>query len=184
MPSPELIDRFAAIVGTGNALTASADVEPYLTEGRGLYRGATPLVLRPGSTEEVAAILKLASETKTPIVPVSGGTGLVGGGVPRAEGQDIVLSLARLNRIRDVDPVANVIAVDGGVILADVHKAATEVDRLFPLSLGSEGSCRVAGNLSTNAGALPCSPMAICASFALGLRSCCRPAKSGTACGG
>lgn len=152
MPSPDLIDRFAAIVGTGSALRAPADVEPYLTEGRGLYRGATPLVLRPGSTDEVSAILKLASETKTPIVPVSGGTGLVGGGVPRAEGHDIVLSLARLNRIRDVDPVANVIAVDGGVILEDVHKAAEAVDRLFPLSLGSEGSCRVAGNLSTNAG--------------------------------
>lgn len=152
MPSLDLLDRFAAIVGTAHALRAASDIEPYLTEGRGLYHGATQIVLRPGSTEEVAAILKLASETKTPIVPVSGGTGLVGGGVPREGGDDVVLSLARLTRIRDVDPVANVIAVDGGVILADVQKAAEAVDRLFPLSLGSEGSCRVAGNLSTNAG--------------------------------
>jgi FAD/FMN-containing dehydrogenase len=152
MPSRDILDRFAAIVGPGNALTENADVSPYLTEGRGLYHGSTPLVLRPGSTAEVAAILKLASETKTAVVPVSGGTGLVGGQVPRDGGDDIVLSLGRLNRIRDVDPVANVMAVDGGVILADVHKAAEAVDRLFPLSLGSEGSCRVAGNLSTNAG--------------------------------
>ena len=147
-----IIERFAAIVGAPYALTEAQDVAPYLTENRGLYHGATPLVLKPGSTEEVSAILKLASETKTPIVPASGRTGLVGGQVPRDGGRDVVLSLERMNRIREVDPVANVLVADGGCILADVQKAAEAHGRLFPLSLGSEGSCRIGGNLSTNAG--------------------------------
>lgn len=150
--SPDLLDRFIAIVGQGNALTQAGDIAPYLVEGRGLYHGATQLVLKPGSTQEVSAIMALASQTGTPVVPVSGRTGLVGGQVPRAEGHDIVLSLERMNRIREVDAVANVIVADGGCVLADVQQAADAVDRLFPLSLGSEGSCRIAGNLSTNAG--------------------------------
>jgi FAD/FMN-containing dehydrogenase len=150
-----LADRlraFVDIVGEANALTATADIKPYLTENRGLYHGASPLVLKPGSTAEVSAILKLASETGTSIVPVSGRTGLVGGQVPREDGQDVLLSLERMNRIREVDPVADVIVADGGAILADVQKAAEAHDRLFPLSLGSEGSCRIGGNLATNAG--------------------------------
>ncbi len=151
-PSEELISRFTAIVGAPYALRETGDVARYLVEGRGLYKGKTSLVLKPGSTAEVSAILKLASETETPIVPVSGGTGLVGGQTPRPAGTDIVLSLERMNRVRDVDPVANVIAVDAGCILADVQAAAEEVNRLFPLSLGAEGSCRIGGNLSTNAG--------------------------------
>ncbi|MDI7861477.1 FAD-binding oxidoreductase [Rhizobiaceae bacterium n13] len=148
----ELLDRFVAIVGERNALREPADIAPYLVENRGLYHGTSPLVLKPATTAEVSAILKLASETGTAIVPQSGNTGLVGGQTPREGHQDIVISLQRLNRIRDVDPVANVMVVDGGCILADVHKAAAEVNRLFPLSLGSEGSCRIGGNLSTNAG--------------------------------
>jgi D-lactate dehydrogenase (cytochrome) len=150
-----LADRlraFVDIVGEANALTASEDIKPYLTENRGLYHGASPLVLKPGSTAEVSAILKLASETGTAIVPVSGRTGLVGGQVPRDDGQDVLLSLERMNKIREVDPVADVIVADGGAILADVQKAAEAHDRLFPLSLGSEGSCRIGGNLATNAG--------------------------------
>lgn len=150
-----LADRlraFVDIVGETNALTASQDIKPYLTENRGLYHGASPLVLKPGSTAEVSAILKLASETGTAIVPVSGRTGLVGGQVPRDDGQDVLLSLERMNKIREVDPVADVIVADGGAILADVQKAAEAHDRLFPLSLGSEGSCRIGGNLATNAG--------------------------------
>lgn len=150
-----LADRlraFVDIVGETNALTASQDIKPYLTENRGLYHGSSPLVLKPGSTAEVSAILKLASETGTAIVPVSGRTGLVGGQVPRDDGQDVLLSLERMNKIREVDPVADVIVADGGAILADVQKAAEAHDRLFPLSLGSEGSCRIGGNLATNAG--------------------------------
>lgn len=150
-----LADRlraFVDIVGEANALTSAHDIKPYLTENRGLYHGASPLVLKPGSTQEVSAILKLASETGTSIVPVSGRTGLVGGQVPREDGHDVLLSLERMNKIREVDPVADVIVADGGAILADVQKAAEAHGRLFPLSLGSEGSCRIGGNLATNAG--------------------------------
>lgn len=148
----ERLRAFIDIVGEANALTRPEDIKPYLTENRGLYHGASPLVLKPGSTAEVSAILKLASETGTAIVPVSGRTGLVGGQVPREESQDVLLSLERMNKIREVDPVADVIVADGGAILADVQKAAEAHDRLFPLSLGSEGSCRIGGNLATNAG--------------------------------
>lgn len=148
----ERLRAFVDIVGEANALTKPEDIRPYLTENRGLYHGVSPLVLKPGSTQEVSEILKLASETATSIVPVSGRTGLVGGQVPREEGQDVLLSLERMNRIREVDPVADVIVADGGAILADVQKAAEAHDRLFPLSLGSEGSCRIGGNLATNAG--------------------------------
>ncbi len=151
-PSEDLIAKFIAIVGEAHALRAQSDIEPYLIEGRGLYHGRTSVVLKPGSTQDVSKILKLASETKTPVVPVSGGTGLVGGQTPNEDGSEIVVSLERMNGIREIDPVANIIAVDGGCILQTVQEAAKNVDRLFPLSLGSEGSCRVAGNLSTNAG--------------------------------
>ncbi|MGL3606119.1 FAD-binding oxidoreductase [Rhizobium sp. G187] len=148
----ELLQAFIDIVGAGNALTSAEDIRPYLTENRGLYHGVSALVLKPGTTAEVSSIMALASQSGTPIVPVSGRTGLVGGQVPREGGQDILLSLERMNRIREVDPVADVMVVDGGAILAEVQKAAEAHDRLFPLSLGSEGSCRIGGNLATNAG--------------------------------
>ncbi len=148
----DLMAQFTAIVGPAQALRDPDEIAPRLTEQRGLYKGASPLVLRPGSTQEVSAILTLASQTGTAIVPQGGNTGLVGGQTPRAGHCDIVVSLERLNRIRDIDPVANVIVADGGCILADIQKAADDVNRLFPLSLGSEGSCRIGGNLSTNAG--------------------------------
>ena len=148
----DILERFAAIVGPANALRDPEQIAPRLVENRGLYRGASPMILRPGSTREVSDILRLATETGTPIVPQTGNTGLVGGQVPREGGSDLIVSLERMNRILDVDPVANVLAAEGGAILADVQKAAEGVQRLFPLSLGSEGSCRIGGNLSTNAG--------------------------------
>lgn len=151
-PSSALLDRFAAIVGEKHALREAADLAPHLVENRGLYHGASPMLLKPGSVEEVSAILKLASETGTAIVPQTGNTGLVGGQTPREGGSDIILSLERMNRVRDIDPVGNTMVVDGGCILAEVHRAAAEHGRMFPLSLGSEGSCRIGGNLSTNAG--------------------------------
>ena len=149
---PETLRAFVSIVGEANALTAAADIAPYLVESRGLYHGTSPLVLKPGSTQEVSAILTLASRTGTPIVPAGGRTGHVGGHVPREGRADVVLSLERMNRIREIDTAADVIVADGGTILADIQKAAEENGRLFPLSLGSEGSCRIGGNLSTNAG--------------------------------
>ena len=151
-PSSDLLARFAAIVGEKHAVRDPAEIAPHLVENRGLYHGASPMLLKPGSVEEVSAILKLASETGAAIVPQTGNTGLVGGQTPREGGSDIILSLERMNRVRDIDPVGNTMIVDGGCILADVHKAAAEHGRMFPLSLGSEGSCRIAGNLSTNAG--------------------------------
>ncbi|SOC35111.1 4-phosphoerythronate dehydrogenase (FAD-dependent) [Rhizobium subbaraonis] len=150
--SPDLVSRFAAITGEAHALTDAAAVSPYLVESRGLYHGTTPLVLRPGSVAEVSEILRLASETKTAIVPQGGNTGHVAGQIPREGRADVVLSLSRLNRIRDVDPVGNVIVADAGCVLANIQEAAEAVDRLFPLSLGSEGSCQIGGNLSSNAG--------------------------------
>jgi FAD/FMN-containing dehydrogenase len=150
--SRDLLSRFTAIVGEAHVVTGDADMAPHLVENRGLYKGASPMLLKPGSTEEVSEILKLASETGTAIVPQTGNTGLVGGQTPSADGTQIILSLERMNRIRDIDPLANVLVVDGGCILADVQKAAEKIGRLFPLSLGSEGSCRIGGNLSTNAG--------------------------------
>ncbi|MBP2235430.1 FAD/FMN-containing dehydrogenase [Sinorhizobium kostiense] len=152
IPSPELIASFVDIVGAGNALTGAENTAPYILESRGLYRGTTPLVLKPGSVGEVSRIMRLATETRTAIVPQGGNTGHVAGGVPREGKADIVLSLERLNRIRDIDPVGNVVVADAGCILADIQRAADAIDRLFPLSLGSEGSAQIGGNLSTNAG--------------------------------
>lgn len=148
----ELIARFAAITGERYALTDASAVAPYLVETRGIYHGTTPLVLRPASTGEISEILRLASATGTAIVPQGGNTGHVAGQIPREGASDVVLSLSRLNRIRDVDPVGNLIVAEAGCVLAEIQKAAEAVDRLFPLSLGSEGTCQIGGNLSSNAG--------------------------------
>src|ERR1700739_1083443 len=149
-PSPELIGRFSDIVGGAYAITDPADQEPYLVEARGLYRGRTPLVLRPGSVGALAQVLKLAHDTHTPIVPQGGNTGLVGGQVPL--NGEVVVATRRIDRIREVDPVSNTLTCEAGVVLANAQQAAAAVDRLFPLSLGAEGSCTIGGNLSTNAG--------------------------------
>ena len=147
----DLLARFAAIVGERNALTDPALMDPYLHEPRDLFSGPAGMVLRPGSTQEVAAILKLASETRTSIVPQGGNTGLVGGQSPRSP-REIVVSLSRLDKIRAVDPVGRTLTVEAGVVLKRVQEAADEAGLFFPLSLGSEGSCQVGGNLSSNAG--------------------------------
>src|SRR3954452_17567702 len=137
--SPDLVARFAAIVGEKYAITDPAMQEPYLREMRDLYQGRTPAVLRPGSVAEVSAILKLANETGTPIVPQGGNTGLVGGQVPHHG--EIVLSLNRMDRVREVDPTSNTMTCEAGVVLIKAQEAAAAAGRLFPLSLGAEGSC-------------------------------------------
>ena len=147
-----LIARFAHIVGERNALVAEPEIEPYVTETRGLFPGDSALVLLPGSVDEVVAIMKLATETGTPVVPQGGNTGLVGGGVPDTSGDQIVVSLKRMNRIREVDPASNAITAEAGTVLQDIQVAADGADRLFPLALGSQGTCRIGGNLSSNAG--------------------------------
>jgi len=152
MLDPALIERFSAIVGENNALTATDDIAPYLIEQRDLYNGRTPLVLRPASTQEVAQILKLAHETNTPVVPQGGNTGLVGAQTPDETGTAIVLALGRMNKIRSLDPIGNLVTVEAGVILKNLQDEVEKADRLFPLSLGAEGSCQIGGNLGANAG--------------------------------
>ena len=166
--SADIVQRLIDIVGAKHAITNASEQESYLVEDRGLYRGHTPVVLRPGSVSEVAAILRLATETATPIVPQGGNTGLVGGQVPHSG--EVLLSLNRLNRIRDVDATSNTITCEAGVILAKVQDAAADVDRLFPLSLGAEGSCTIGGNLSTNAGGTGALAYGVARDLVLGLR--------------
>jgi D-lactate dehydrogenase (cytochrome) len=147
-----VLDRIREVVGPKGFIDEPEALQPYLVEWRGLYRGAAKAAVRPASTEEVAAVVRLCAEARLPIVPQGGNTGLVGGGVPSEDGDSIVLSLARMDRIRAVDPLNHTITAEAGCVLADLQKAAEEHDRLFPLSLGAEGSCRIGGNLSTNAG--------------------------------
>ncbi|MDQ2632246.1 MAG: FAD-binding oxidoreductase [Pseudomonadota bacterium] len=149
---PALLDRFAAIVGEAHALRAEADISPHMHEPRALWVGCSPLVLRPGSVEEVSRIMTLATETTTPIVPQGGNTGLVGGQVPHRTGNEIVVSLSRLNRVREIDPLSNTVTAEAGVVLEALHRAVDAADRMFPLSLASQGSCEIGGNLSSNAG--------------------------------
>src|SRR5580700_7681529 len=145
-----VLARFAALVGDRYAITEARAQEPYLIEMRGLYHGRTPMVLRPGTVAEVAAILRLANETRTPIVPQGGNTGLVGGQIPHAG--ELVLSLTRLDRIREIDPTSNAMTCEAGVVLVKAQEAAAAANRLFPLSLAAEGSATIGGNLATNAG--------------------------------
>ena len=165
--NPGLLKRFAAIVGEKYALTDPQAQQPYLVEMRDLYHGHTPVVLRPGSVEEVAAILKLANDTRTAVVPQGGNTGLVGGQIPHHG--EIVLSLTRLDKIREVDPVSNTLTVEAGVTLQRAREAAAAADRLYPQLLPSEGTCTIGGNLSTNAGGVAALAHGIARSHALGL---------------
>jgi FAD/FMN-containing dehydrogenase len=165
--TPELIARFTAIVGDKYALTETADVTPYVTEERNLFHGHSPLVLRPGSTAEVAAICRLATETRTALVPQGGNTGLVGGQTPT--GGEVVISMRRMDKVREIDIESNTMTVEAGVILQTAQQRAAEADRLFPLSLGAEGSCTIGGNLSTNAGGTAALAYGVAREMALGL---------------
>src|SRR5881398_1921545 len=153
--SPELIARFRKIVGNKYAVTDAADIAPYVTEERDLFHGHSPLVLRPGSTAEVSAICKLANEHRIALVPQGGNTGLVGGQTPH--NGEVVVSMRRMDRIREVDPASNTMTREA------------DVDRLFPLSLGAEGSCTIGGNLSTNAGGTAALAYGVAREMALGL---------------
>ncbi|MHA1128713.1 MAG: FAD-binding oxidoreductase, partial [Alphaproteobacteria bacterium] len=124
----------------------------YLEEPRGRAVGQALSVVKPRNVNEVAAIIKLCNLHKIGVVPYGGGTGLVSGQVMPGVAKPVVLSLERMNEIRAVDPVDNTMTVESGVILANIQNAADEADRLFPLSLASEGSCQIGGNLATNAG--------------------------------
>ena len=147
-----VLDRLHAVVGDPGVITDVNDKSPYLSDERGYYTGATPMVVRPSSTEEVSEVVRICNETCTPIVPQGGNTGLCGGATPYEHGGEVLLSLTRMNKVRELDPLNYTITVEAGVILADVQTAAEEAERYFPLSLGGEGTARIGGNLSTNAG--------------------------------
>jgi len=151
-PSPDAIRRLTEVVGPEHALTSQEDQAPYLYEWRERYVARTPLVLRPGSTDEVAAIMAIAHAERIGIVPQTGNTGLVGGQIPFEQPRDVVLSLRRLRRIREVDTAKAFLVVEAGLALAEVQDAAESVGRLFPLSMASEGSAAIGGALATNAG--------------------------------
>ena len=147
-----LVVSLHAIVGDAGLVTLPADMAPYLADWRGNFAGTAVAVVRPANTHEVAAVVKHCAQTKTPIVPQGGNTGLVGGGVPDSSGTAIVLSLNRMNVIRTIDTNNDTMTVEAGAILQTVQDQARAVERLFPLSLAAEGSCTIGGNLSTNAG--------------------------------
>ncbi|HVL77296.1 MAG TPA: FAD-binding oxidoreductase [Noviherbaspirillum sp.] len=148
----DFLEQCRAITGAANVLTEPADMAGYLTDWRRRFTGKARAVLRPGSTDEVAALVRLCASLGIPLVPQGGNTGLVLGSVPDTSGEAVVLSLTRLNRIRAVDTTNNTITAEAGVVLKQLQEAAAESGRLFPLSLAAEGSCTIGGNLATNAG--------------------------------
>jgi FAD/FMN-containing dehydrogenase len=140
------------IVGAAHVLTRDEDTRAYFTDWRRQYSGRAEAVARPGTTAEVAAVVRLCAREGIAVVPQGGNTGLCGGSVPTGQRREIVLSLSRLRRIRELDALNDTITVEAGCVLADVQRAAAEAGRLFPVSLAAEGSCQIGGNLSTNAG--------------------------------
>ena len=147
-----LIERLSAIVGAENVLTDAAAMAPYLVDWRGRYHGAARCIVRPGNAEEVAAIVRVCLAAGVPIVPQGGNTSHCGASVPDTSGTAVIVSLSRMNRIREVDAANNTMTVEAGCVLQTIQAAARTAGRLFPLSLAAEGSCQIGGNLSTNAG--------------------------------
>lgn len=146
------VDKLRGIVGDKGLVIDDQGKHPYLTDWRENYLGSALAIVRPATTEEVAAVVKLCAAEKVAIVPQGGNTGMSGGGTPHEDGREIVLSLTRMNRILDIDRVGYTMTVEAGVVLKTIQETASDNDRLFPLSLGAEGSCTIGGNLSTNAG--------------------------------
>ncbi|HET7204553.1 MAG TPA: FAD-binding oxidoreductase [Steroidobacteraceae bacterium] len=168
-PLVQLAERIRTALGPGGTLESPADVEKYLTDFRGLYHGAALLVACPHDTAQVARLLALCHEARVGVVPHGGNTGYCGGATPSATGDQVVLSLHRMNRVRAVDAANYSMVVEAGCVLADVQAAARAAGRYFPLSLGSEGSCQVGGNLSTNAGGLAAVRYGVARDLVLGL---------------
>ena len=150
--SNEVLGRIRNALGPSGISDDAVELAPHLSEWRNRWRGSTPLLVKPATTEEVSRVLVICSETSTPIVPQGGNTGLVGGQIP-TQGE-LLLSLERMDDIRSVSASDNTMTVDAGAVLAKVQLAAEKAGRLFPLSLAAEGSCTIGGNLSTNAGGI------------------------------
>jgi FAD/FMN-containing dehydrogenase len=146
------LDRLRSIVGSAHVLCDAADVAPYLVDWRRRYSGRALAVVLPHDAEQVAQLVAWCAQTRTPLVPQGGNTGLVGGATPDESGRAVLVSLKRMDRIRAVDPENNTLTAEAGCVLRDVQDMARQHDRLFPLSLAAEGSATIGGNLSTNAG--------------------------------
>ena len=148
----DVLTGLAAIVGDKHVIASGSDQEPYVVDWRGRYHGRAVAVVKPGSTAEVASVVRYCAEKRLAIVPQGGNTGMCGAATPDDAACNVVIRLDRMRVVRDVSPLANTITVEAGCILAEVQSAARDVDRYFPLSLGAEGSCQIGGNISTNAG--------------------------------
>ena len=150
--SPEFLDRIRDLLGPRGCIEEAADKAPFLADCRGTVEGNTPLVARPASTAQVVELVKLCASANVPLVPQGGNTGMMAASVPSVHGDELVVSLGRMNQVRDLDPLDYTMTVEAGCVLADIQARAESVGRLFPLSLAAEGSCQIGGNLSTNAG--------------------------------
>ena len=151
-PAPGLVERLKAIVGERGLVTDEREMEPFETDWRGQYHGRAAFVVKPATTDEVARVVTLLAQERIAMVPQGGNTSLCGASVPDDSGTQAVINLSRMNRVRAVDPDNNTMTVEAGCILETMQKVADDHARLFPLSLGAQGSCEIGGNLSTNAG--------------------------------
>ena len=149
-----LLEQLRDIVGPGGCITDPVELQPHLIEWRGAYKGQALAMVKPRSTAEVSAIVEVCAEAGIAIVPQGGNTSMCGGAVPDASGEQVILSLSRMNRVRNVDAGNFSMEVDAGCILANAQDAAKDAGCYLPLSLGAEGTCQVGGNIATNAGGL------------------------------
>jgi FAD/FMN-containing dehydrogenase len=163
------VERIRLALGPAGCIEEPDRVAPFVVDFRGLFRGATPLVACPASTVETSQVIAICNDLGVGVVPHGGNTSYCGGATPSEDGTQIVLSLRRMNHIREVDPANFSMIAEAGCILADVQAAAERAGLLFPLSLGSEGSCQIGGNLSTNAGGLNAVRYGVARDLALGL---------------
>jgi FAD/FMN-containing dehydrogenase len=151
--STTLVDELEQLLGKEAVLGAKDDLSAYTEDWRGRYRGRAACVALPATTEQVIAVVRAAGRARLPLLPQGGNTSLCGGAVPESEGPPpVIVNLSRMRRIRSIDAANNSMEVDAGCVLAQVHKAAAEAGRLYPVSLGAEGSCQIGGNIATNAG--------------------------------
>ena len=169
MSSEDFLDHVRAVVGERYVVTDASEIDHFATDHRGRYHGTALAIVRPGSTAEVSAVVKLCAEHGVAVTPQGGNTGLCGGATPLANRPAILIRLDRLNHVRDVSAIDDTITVEAGCVLADIQAAAAGVDRLFPLSLGAEGSCQIGGNISTNAGGIAALRYGSMRSLVLGL---------------
>ena len=148
----EILDQLKAIVGPKNYIDDALKMDPYLSDWRNQFHGASPLILKPLNTQMVSEILALCNENYIRVVPQGGNTGLVGGSVPDDSGLEVVVCLEKMNKIIKSDPINYTMTLEAGCILSNVQNAALNADRFFPLNLAAEGSCQIGGNIATNAG--------------------------------